>query len=135
MLDGGAADADRVGGKLHARDVEDVHQPAEALALLAEAAVVRDEAGLEVQLAGREAAAAELRQALAEHEARVAVLDDERRDALRPRPGRDGREDDAEVGDRRVPDELLVPVEQVAAVDTTGAASTSPPSRSRRRAR
>ena len=117
VLDGGAADADRAGGELHARDVEHVHQPAEALALLTQAAVVRDEAVLEVQLARREAPAAELRQALAADEARVAVLDHERGHALRPRAGRDRREDDAEIGDRRVADELLVPVEHVAAVD------------------
>ena len=57
VLDGGAPDADRARGELHPRDVEHVHQPAEALALLPQTAVVGDEAALELQLSGREAPA------------------------------------------------------------------------------
>src|SRR5439155_12667633 len=108
-----AADAERVRRELHSRAVEDPHQAREALPLLAEPAVLRHEAVLEVKLAGGEAAAPHLRQPLAAAEALVAALDDERGDPLRTRAGRDGREDDGAVGDVRVPDELLVAVQHV----------------------
>ena len=58
-----AAEAERARGELDAGDVEDPHQAGEALALLAEAAVVRDVAALEGDLRGGEAAATHLRQA------------------------------------------------------------------------
>ena len=121
VLERGPPDAEGAGRELHARDVEDVHQPAEALPLAAEPALVRDEALLEEELAGGEAAAAHLRQPRADHEAGIAALDDERGDPLRSRSRLDRREDDAEIRDRRVPDELLPPVDHVAPVDPPGA--------------
>src|SRR5205823_14475801 len=110
VLERGAADAERVRRELHTRAVEDPHQPGEALPLLTEAAVFGDEAVFEVELARGKAAAAHLRQSLAAAEPVVAVLDDERGDALGARARSDRREDDGAVGDVCIPDELLVPV-------------------------
>ena len=97
-----------------------MHQAAEALPLSAEPALVRNEALLEEELAGGEATAAHLRQPRADHEAGIAALDDERGDPPGPRSRLDRREDDAELRDRRVPDELLVPVDHIASVDPPG---------------
>src|SRR5436309_15590396 len=98
-----------------------MHQPAESFALLPQPPVVGDEARLGGELPGGEAPAAELREPRPEHAARVAALDDERGDALRARAGLHRRKDDARLGDRRVADELLPPVDYVAAVDSARA--------------
>src|SRR6266536_1968765 len=116
VFEGGAADPERVRSKLHAGPVEGAHETVEAVALLAQTSVLGDEAVLEEELARGKAAAAHLRQQLASNEALVAVLEHERRDPLRTRPGGDRREDDAEVGDGGVADELLVAVQHVAPV-------------------
>jgi hypothetical protein len=124
MLDGvlerGPADAERARRELHARPVEDAHQPMEALALPAEPAVICDETLLEVQLTGREAAAAHLVEAVTDHEAGVVPFDHERGDAPRARAGGDRGKDDAHIRQRGVADELLVTVDHIAALDTPG---------------
>src|SRR5262249_52806357 len=96
------------------------HESAETRSFLAEAPVLGDEAVLEGHLGGGEAAAAHLRKTRPAYEAVVALLDDERRDPAGTAAGLDGGADDADVGDVTVADELLAPVEDVAAVAADG---------------
>ena len=97
--------------------------PREALPLRRRAGGPRERSSPRMELAGREAAAAHLRQARAAPETLVAVLDDERGDPLRAGAGRRPSRRRRAVGDVRIADELLVAVEHVAAVD-----AAAPPS-------
>ena len=80
----------------------------EAVADLADDPVAGDADAVEVQLAGRAALDAELALLLAEREARVGLLDDERRDVVAARPVGVGDGEhrvvlrDAGVGDPRL---------------------------------
>ena len=97
--------------------VERLHQAVETLTLVADPLVVGHEAVVQEQLRGRDRALSHLLHRRPDGEALGAALDHERRHATRARARRDGREDDEVLGDRRVRDPRLLPVQHVAAVD------------------
>ena len=107
-------DADRLGADGDAGVVEGAQRDLQALALGAHEPVGRDARVGEVQLAGRAALDAELALGLAEVEALVALLDDERRDvAAALAVGVGNREHGVELRLAGVGDPRLLAVEEV----------------------
>src|SRR5688572_7988626 len=116
----GLGDADGHGAGGRPRDVEGAHGDLEALPLGAEALSRGDRAVGEVQRDRRRGADAELLLLLADREARRALLDQERRHALRPLGEIDGREDRDDVGVVAVRAPLLGAVEHVVVAAANG---------------
>ena len=104
----------------HTRLVELLHQATKALALAADATILRQKDVLEEDLVRRNAALAELVQLVADAKALVTGLDDERRDALRARARGDRREDEVVLGHAGVRDPRLRAIQQVATLDGLG---------------
>jgi hypothetical protein len=100
-------DAQRLGGDGDPGVVEGLHRRGEAGALLADHAVGGDADVVEVDLAGRRALDAELLLGGAEGHALVALLDDERRDALAALLGVGHGHDRVELADAGVGDPAL----------------------------
>ena len=105
--------AERLGCNARARLIQCLHRDAEALALDAEQPVGRNAAIGEHDLVGGRALDAHLVLDLAELEAGVVCVTDERRRAFGTQLFVGHREDDADIGDRDVGDEHFRAVEHV----------------------
>ena len=131
VLERRAGEPRRGGAERDARAVERRHQAAEARALLAEPAVVGDEAVLEEQLGVDDRALAHLAHRRAERQPGIVAVEQERRHAAVAAARLDGREDDVELRDAAVGDPRLLTAEHVAAVDRAARSSHRRPRRSR----
>ena len=109
VVDRALRDADRLRGGAEPRALERPERDRHAPALLADQVLRRHAHVLEQQLAGRRAADPHLVLELADAEPGPVGLDDER--ARAPRLAVGDREDHVEVGDRRVGDPVLGPVD------------------------
>ena len=97
-----------------------MHEPVKTLALVAQTPVAGYFGVFEEHLGVENRPLAHLLHRRAEADSLVALLDDERRHALRARARRDRSEDDVEVGDATVRDPTLLAAEDVAVARLRG---------------